>query len=81
MLTSQSDLTFLPYVSSACRLDYCLMCDLNSNRCLQCLENTVLFEYRCYACPLATVAIEALEQEHELELEEEDARARQIECE
>ena len=57
------------------------MCDFRTNYCEQCLRETVLFEHRCYACPFATVAIEALEQEHELEEEKEEARDRQIERE
>ena len=49
--------------------------------CLACLERTVLFEHECFACPLATIAINGLIQEEELEEEERDQRLRQIERE
>lgn len=45
------------------------------------MENTVLFEHRCYSCPLALVALNAEEQEKEREEEIEDQRIRQLECE
>lgn len=44
------------------------------------MNATVLFEHECFACPKATVALVAEEQEVELEEEERDQYLRQIEC-
>ena len=62
----------------ACGIEYCVLC--RDNVCLTCLAETVLYEHECIACPLAPLAIEAIEQEHEVELEEEEKQIRTIEC-
>ena len=48
--------------------------------CLRCLEDTVLFEHECYACPLSVIALNGLIQEEELEMELRDQYLRQLEC-
>lgn len=75
----------------ACRLDYCVSCngvvsenensteDDSESECNVCLEETRIYEHRCFACPKAIVVHNAVEQDHELEEEERDQYLRQIE--
>ena len=49
-------------------------------RCTVCLKNTVLFDGKCYACPLADVARMTIKQEEEKQSEMKHRKKKHASC-